>query len=226
MIGVVVPTLNEERFLPDLLRDVRELGAATPIDVVVADGGSTDRTQSRAARAGVRVLTAPCGRARQMNAGALAVQGDWLLFLHADVRLGAQSRRALLAAVRPSSGIGAAVFRFAIDLPWPWKPFIELGQCLREGMLGLPYGDQGLLVQRELFEAVGGFPDVLLMEDVAMIRRLRREVRIRRLPARLLTSGRRYVSGGVVRTWLKHTALITLYSAGVSPQRLAAWRDG
>lgn len=225
-IGVVIPTLNEDLALPALLEDLGELGRSVALDVVVADGGSTDGTQASAAAAGARVLTAPRGRARQLNAGALAVRGEWLLFLHADVRLGAEGRRALVAAVQPSSGINAAVFRFAIDLPWPWKPFIELGQRIREVLWGLPYGDQGLLVRRDLFDEAGGFPDLPLMEDVAIVRRLRRQTHIRRLPAPLVTSGRRYAHGGVVRTWLQHTALITLYYAGVSPQRLARWRYG
>ncbi|MGH7701045.1 MAG: TIGR04283 family arsenosugar biosynthesis glycosyltransferase [Gemmatimonadales bacterium] len=224
-LGVVIPTLNEELTLGALLRDLRELGATVPLDIVVADGGSTDGTRAVAAAAGVRVLTTSRGRASQLNAGALAARGDWLLFLHSDVRLAAEARRAVAAAVAPSSDLGAAVFRFAIELPWPWKPFIELGQRVREQLWGLPYGDQGLLVRRALFERIGGYPSVPLMEDVAIIRRLRRETAIRRLPAKLLTSGRRYVRDGVVRTWLKHTSLIALYSLGVSPHRLARMRD-
>jgi rSAM/selenodomain-associated transferase 2 len=225
-VGVVIPTLNEERSLPLLLADLRDLGARVPLNVVVADGGSTDDTRGVAVSAGVRALLAARGRARQLNAGAQAVRGDWLLFLHADVRLDAAAREALAAAVRPASGARAAVFRFAIELPRFWKHFIELGQRVREHLCDLPYGDQGLLVRRELFDAVGGYPDVPLMEDVAMVRRLRRETTIRRLRAQLVTSGRRYVRDGIVRTWLRHTLLITLYSAGISPQRLARWRNG
>lgn len=224
-IGVVIPTLNEEPTLPALLEDLRELSRAVPLDIVVADGGSTDGTRAVAAAAGVRVLAAPPGRARQLNAGALAARGEWLLFLHADVRLSVAARRAVVAAVQPANGVGAAVFRFAIELPGPWKLFIELGQGVRERLWGLPYGDQGLLVRRVLFDRIGGYPAVPLMEDVAIIRRLRRETAIRRLPAKLLTSGRRYVRDGVVRTWLKHTSLIALYHVGVSPQRLARMRD-
>lgn len=224
-IGVVIPTLNEERSLPALLEDLHELSRSVPLDIVVADGGSTDRTRAIAAAAGVCVLAAPRGRARQLNAGARVGQGEWLLFLHADVRLSAEARRTLVAAVQHASGIDAAVFRFAIDLPWFWKRFIELGQRMREALWGLPYGDQGLLVRQALFDAVGGYPDIPLMEDVAIIRRLRLRAGIRRLSAALPTSGRRYRHGGVLRTWLKHTALITLYSAGVSPSRLARWRD-
>ncbi len=224
MIGVVIPTLNEAQTLPALLDDVHELAALLPVDVVVADGGSSDGTRVRAAARGVRVLEAPRGRARQLNAGARVVHGGWLLFLHADVRLSLAARRALVTAVRPASGLSAAVFQFAIELPWFWKHFIELGQRVRERLWGLPYGDQGLLVRRELFEAVGGYPDVPLMEDVAIIRRLRTRTTIRRLPARLVTSGRRYMREGIVHTWLRHTALITLYTVGVSPHRLVRWR--
>lgn len=225
MIGIVIPTLNEEQSLGQLLDDVRQLGEAVPVDVVVADGGSTDGTWATAMAAEVRILFAPRGRAHQLNAGARAVRGEWLLFLHADVRLGHEAQQALVAAIQPASGVGAAVFRFAIDLPWFWKHFTELGQRLREELWSLPYGDQGLLVRRELFEAVGNYPEVPLMEDVAIIRLLGRRTHIRRLPAPLLTSGRRYKQRGVVRTWLQHTALITLYHVGVSPHLLARWRD-
>jgi len=120
--------------------------------------------------------------------------------------------------------VQAAVFEFAIDLPRFWRRFIETGQAVRESLSGLAYGDQGLLIRRELFQSVGGYPDLPLMEDVAMIRMVRRRTRVTQLPASLLTSGRRYRRGGVLRTWLKHTALISLYLLGASPARLAGWR--
>lgn len=225
MIGVVIPTLNEEQSLPDLLEDLRHLGRSVPLDVVVADGGSTDSTCARAAAAGVRVLRVPRGRARQLNRGAMVARGDWLLFLHADCRLGKEDQTALLKALEHSDGVQTAVFRFAIDLPRFWRWFIETGQAIREALSGLAYGDQGLLIRRELFQAVGGYPDLPLMEDVAMIRSLRRRTRVTRLPAALVTSGRRYRKDGVLRTWLKHTALISLYLSGASPARLARWRN-
>jgi rSAM/selenodomain-associated transferase 2 len=225
VIGVVIPTLDEEQRLPGLLGDLRCLAGAVPLDVVVADGGSSDATAAAAARGGARVLATSRGRAHQLNAGAAAARGEWLLFLHADSRLPPAARRALLAALVDEPDLGAAVFRFAIDLPGPWKRFIELGQALRQRLYGLPYGDQGLLVRRTLFQAVGGYADLPLLEDVALIRALRRRgVAIRTLPAALVTSGRRYRAHGVLRTWLLNVALISLYLIGVPARRLARWR--
>jgi rSAM/selenodomain-associated transferase 2 len=223
MIGVVIPTLDEADTLPPLLDDLRRV--LIPLDVVVVDGGSTDGTPAVARAAGARLVTAPRGRARQLNAGADAVRGEWLLFLHADCRLPPPARRALLAAAVDDPAPQAAVFRFAIDLPAPAKGFIERGQRLREALWRLPYGDQGLLVRRELFQSVGGFPDIPIMEDVEMIRRLgRRRVEVHTLPAALLTSGRRYREHGVARTLLENSVMISLYLAGVSPGRLARMR--
>ena len=223
MIGVVIPTLDEATCLPPLLDDLRRV--VVPLDIVVVDGGSSDGTPAVARSAGARAIAAPRGRARQLNAGAETARGQWLLFLHADCRLPPLARRALLAALVDEPDLQVAVFRFAVDLPPPAKGFIERGQRLRQALFGLPYGDQGLLVRRELFQSAGGFPDIPIMEDVAMIRRLkRRRVKIRTLPATLLTSGRRYRERGVIRTWLHHTLLISLYLAGVPPRRLARLR--
>jgi rSAM/selenodomain-associated transferase 2 len=224
VLGVVIPTLNEAAYLPGLLDDVRRLGATIPLDVVVADGGSGDGTVALAESRGARAVTGPAGRARQLNAGAAAAGGEWLLFLHADSRLSPPARRALLAALVDEPGLEAAVFRFAIELPRPWKRFIEGGQAARQRLFGLPYGDQGLLVRRALFQALGGYADIEIMEDVDMIRRIRgRRVAIHTLPAAVVTSGRRYGARGVLRTWLAHVVLLSLYLMGVPPSRLARW---
>ncbi len=224
MIGVVIPAWNEAQALPTLLADLRALSSRLPLDILVADGGSDDDTRARALAAGARVITAPRGRAPQLNAGATAARGEWLLFLHADSRLAPGCGDALAAAVG-DPGLRAAVFRFAIDLPAGQRQFIEWGQALRQALFRLPYGDQGLLVRRDAFEAAGGYPPIPLMEDVAVVRRLKRAGPIRTLPVALTTSGRRYRDRGVLRVWLAHTLLIALFTLGVSPRRLAAWRD-
>jgi rSAM/selenodomain-associated transferase 2 len=225
-LAVVIPTLNEAQALPLLLEDLGALESRLPLDVVVADGGSTDGTIACALAGGARVVHAPRGRARQLNAGARAARGDWLLFLHADSRLPQEALCALHDAIGEPAQLGVASFRFAIDLTAGWKHVIEKGQAVREALLGLTYGDQGLLVRTDLFEAIGGYPDVPLMEDVAIIRALRRRTHVERLPAAIVTSGRRHRQGGVLRTALEHTALISLYFLGVSPSRLARWRNG
>jgi rSAM/selenodomain-associated transferase 2 len=224
-LSVVIPTLNEAAALPALLADLRALGELLG-EVVVVDAGSSDDTVALARVAGAQVVPAPRGRGRQLGEGARSARGDWLLFLHADSRLGPGAVTAIHQALAGTPPIDAAVFRFAIDLPPVWKRFIEAGQAMRERLFGLAYGDQGLLVRREAYQAVGGFPDWPVMEDVVMIRRLRRCYGVVRLPASLVTSGRRYRQRGVLRTWLEHSVLITLYAAGVSPARLARWRNG
>lgn len=221
-IGVVIPTLNEAEALPALLQDLRRV--LVPLDVVVADGGSADATVDIARSADARVVVTDTGRGKQLNAGADVARGGWLLFLHADSRLPAPARRALLVAVTNAPDLGWAVFRFAIDLPGRRGRWIEAGQRMRERLLRLPYGDQGLLVRRDLFDAVGGFPDLPLMEDVAMVGRLRQHAPLTVLPAPLVTSGRRHAARGPFGTGLRHTILMALYLVGVPPARLARWR--
>jgi rSAM/selenodomain-associated transferase 2/rSAM/selenodomain-associated transferase 1 len=218
LLGVVIPTLNEAESLPLLLSDLDQL--SLPHQVVVADGGSTDGTREVAASGGARTVDAPRGRALQMNAGASALETPWILFLHADSRLPEEARSALGAWLAVASLDQAAHFGFSLQGPgWFWR-FIELGQRLRERFSGLVYGDQGLVLSRDLFEAVGGFPDLPLMEDLEMVRLLRKHAGVQRIPAPLPTSPRRYREEGRWRGWLRNTALVTLYLVGVSPKSL------
>jgi rSAM/selenodomain-associated transferase 2 len=219
-VGVVVPTLNEARYLPGLLEDLQQL--TITYQLVVADGGSTDETIAVADSAGASVVLAPQGRGSQMNAGARVVSGNWLCFLHADVRLSPGVLQSLERTVGDASA-SAAVWRLAIDSPGLWYRTFELGALLRDRLGGLPYGDQGLLVRRELFEEVGGFPDIPVLEDVVMVRALRRATSLRRLPAAVRVSSRRWQREGPCRTWLRNTALVTAFLVGISPRRLARW---
>jgi rSAM/selenodomain-associated transferase 2 len=217
--SIVIPTLNEAANLPALLEDLAKL--TIPAEVIVADGGSRDDTVSIAENAGASVVLARRGRGPQLNAGAAAASGEWFCFLHADVRMNAAARTELERALGES--VDAAVWRLAIGAKGLWPRVMELGGALRDRLGGLPYGDQGLLVRRSLFDGVGGFPDIPIMEDVAMVQALRRRTRIERLRAPLLVSPRRWQREGPYRTWLRNAALITAFHAGVPPARLARW---
>lgn len=220
-LGVVIPTLNEESALPALLRD---LGAVSTVDdIVVVDGGSEDRTVDVAERLGARTVSAERGRGRQMNAGAAALHTPWILFLHADSRLPRETSEALERWMDRPGPCEAAHFAFRLDESGPWWWVIERGQRIREHLTGLAYGDQGLLVSRRRFEEVGGFPDVPLMEDVAIVRRLRETGGLDRIDAPLVTSTRRYREEGPFSAWVRNATLIVLYSLGVSPGRLSRW---
>ncbi len=163
-VSVIVPALNEERSIAGLLGDLREL--EVPHEVIVVDGGSTDRTATVAARHGARVLRARRGRGAQLAAGARAATAPVLCFLHADVRLRADARRELAELARTRRA-GAFAFRFRIDARgWRYR-LIEFGARLRVWLFELPYGDQGLVVSRADYEAAGGYADLPLMEDVA-----------------------------------------------------------
>lgn len=218
-LGIVVPTLNEAEHLPALLRDLAEL--PVPHRVVIADGGSSDETRDLARRAGATVIVARRGRAHQMNAGARVVGSPWLLFLHADCLLPAPAREVLAHRLAAGDDHRPAYFRFSLNgTGWFWR-FIEFGQSLRERLTGLAYGDQGLLVRGSDFDAVGGFPAIPILEDVALLRALRSRSRIERLPACLPTSPRRFQEEGRWRSWIRNTSLISLAFAGVDPKRLA-----
>ena len=218
-LGVVIPTLNEAEYLPSLLADLSEMPG--PPTVVVADGGSTDATRELARTAGATVIVARRGRAHQMNAGARVLGTPWILFLHADSRLPPHARGCLAQRLANDSETRPGYFRFSLDGPgWFWR-FIELGQSLRERITGHAYGDQGLLVRRIDLEAVGGYPEIPILEDVAILRALRARGTVQRLPAPLPTSPRRFQEEGRWRTWLRDTRVLAMTLAGAAPERLA-----
>lgn len=222
LLAVVIPTLDEAEALPLLLDDLRAL--ELPFRVIVVDGGSSDGTPEAAREKGALVVYSPAGRARQLNAGAAAAQEPWLLFLHADSRLPAASCRALARWLSSAPSHRAAYFGFRLEGKGVWPRTVEWGQRLRERLFGLVYGDQGLLVHRDRFLEVGGYPDLPIMEDVAMLDRLRKVAVVVRLPAPLVTSPRRYLAKGWLREPLRNGVLVFLYRQGVSPRHLARLR--
>ncbi len=218
VLGVVIPALDEAAALPALLADLSRL--ALPAELLVVDGGSGDDTVRAARAGGAQVLLSRPGRARQMNAGAAFLTTSWLLFLHADSRLDASALAAIDRHVR-SGASEAACFALAFSHPARFYRVLEAGQRVRERALGLVYGDQGLLIRRDLFFKSGPYPDVPLMEDVILNRKLLRQGRLRRLPATATTSPRRYEEEGRIRALIRNVSLISRFLAGAEPASLA-----
>ena len=218
-ISVVVPTLNEREQLPRLLQDLAAL-RREGLELILVDGGSSDATPAVAAgRVDQVIVTAP-GRAAQMNAGARAARGAILWFLNADSRVAP----AALAMLDRACADGHRWGRFDVRLSgrrWPFR-IIERMMNLRSCVSGLATGDQGIFVSRELFNAVGGFPDQPLMEDIALSKALRRHGApycIRH--PRLVTSSRRWEMGGIWHTVWLMWRLRLAYALGATPHRLA-----
>lgn len=224
LISVIIPTWMEattiQRCLSDLARN------EGPLDVIVSDGGSSHETVERAcAFPGVRVTHAAGGRAAQLNHGAALARGDILWFLHADSRPPAHAVQVIRSTLAdPSVTVGA--FRFASDSPrWPYR-LIELGVRMRSEWLNVPYGDQGFFLRRSTFEVLGGFPSVPVMEDLYLLRKLRRHGKIAVVKVPLPTSARRWERLGIVRTTWRNWKLVLSDWLGVSPTRLVRIWEG
>ena len=214
-VTVVIPVYHDAEALARTLdatdwSDVEVIVAATADDLSLAP--------VRRAYSAVVWIDAPRGRARQMNAGAARASGDWLLFLHADTRLPGSWRDAIDEAER--SGAVAGCYRFGLDSVSSCARIIERGVAVRVACLGLPYGDQALFVHRQAFEALGGFRDIPIMEDVDFVRRVRRAGPLFRSPLRVVTSARRWERDGWIARTARHLGLMTLYFCGVPPSTL------
>ena len=178
-LSVVIPALDEAERIETAIRGAfdapldlarRRPREPTRVEVIVVDGGSSDATRELAAAAGARVLACERGRARQLAAGVRASAGDVVLLLHADTRLPRGWRAAVCDALRDDRVVGGA-FRFRFDERSPVFRFIEFGARLRSGLWRLPYGDQALFVRRRTLEAIGGIPEVPVMEDLDLVQR-------------------------------------------------------
>ena len=217
-ISVVIPALNEAACLAETLRSVR---AEKPHEIIVVDGGSDDGTCDQA-RAADRVLHGPRGRAAQMNHGAAHASGHVLLFLHADCALEPGAlREAERCLGRP--GVAAGCYRMTVTAAGPAWRLIDACATARVRLTGLIYGDQGLFVERQRFEQLGGFPPLRFMEDVVLSRLLRREGRMVVAGRRIFVSPRRWRRQGVLRQTLRNWTLTALAAGGVHPDRLAGW---
>lgn len=224
MISVVIPTLNAEARLSQCLEAlVRPTVDGLIKEVIVVDGGSADATLAIADAFGACILTARQGRGAQLRAGATAARGAWLLFLHADTALEpdwAEEARAFIE----SNDDRAAIFTLRFDAEGLRPALVAAGAMLRTKLFAAPYGDQGLLISRQLYDDIGGFRDMPLFEDVDIVRRLARKHGRRALHvlnARAITSADRYARDGYLKRVLKNAWCLTLYNVGVAPERIA-----
>jgi rSAM/selenodomain-associated transferase 2 len=221
-VSVVIPTLDAASDLPATLAALAALAGALLIrEIVVADGGSADETVAIAQAAGAQIVAATRGRGTQFVAGAAAACGDWLLFLHADCRLATGCQTAIEAFIAsPGASDRAGYFAFALDDPSPAARRLERIVAWRCRTFALPYGDQGLLISRALYNRVGGFATLALMEDVDLVRRLGRG-RLMPLAVPLYASARRYRAGGYIRRPLRNLLCLSLYFIGVPARHIA-----
>ena len=225
-LNIVIPTLDAAHVLgatlagmaPGIAR-LDERGQA--VEVVVADGGSRDGTADEARRRGARVVGAEAGRGRQLAAGAEAAAGAWLLFLHADTRPASDWDEEVSAFIaQPANQGRAACFRFALDDRAAAARMLERLVALRCCLFALPYGDQGLLIHRSLYEALSGFRPLPMMEDVDFVRRIgRRRLAYLRTPA--VTSAVRFRRAGYLPRMLRNLCCLLLFIVGVRAETVA-----
>ncbi|MFQ5597218.1 MAG: TIGR04283 family arsenosugar biosynthesis glycosyltransferase [Nitrospiria bacterium] len=229
-ISLVVPIRNES---PTLESFFAHLDPIPFHEVICVDGGSRDATEhilrkwaSPPQLKTCRVIaTAPRGRGRQMNTGAKHATGDILLFLHADSRLPAAPLDRIRQALQQPDIVGGA-FRLSIDSPHLFLRFVSWMANIRSCLMKLPYGDQGYFVRKHTFEAMGGYREISLMEDVDFFRRLKGMGRIVLLNEAVCTSARRWKRHGYLRTSFRNLLILSAYFMGVSPNKLAQWYDG
>lgn len=216
-LSIVIPILNEADQIPTLADSLQKLGEG--IEVLFVDGGSTDGGQSLIRMSGYPFITSAPGRARQMNTGARSTHGDTLIFLHADVRIPPDSLLALRTALRDRRVV-AGRFELRYDTSqWPYSWIAWLGS-MRSRLTGLATGDQTIFTRRDAFEAVDGYPEIPLMEDIAIMRRLKRLGRLACLRAPVVGSTRKYQREGIVYAIMLMWLVRGLYAVGASPQFL------
>jgi rSAM/selenodomain-associated transferase 2 len=218
-LSIIVPVLNERLTIAAALECLAPL-RARGAEIIIVDGDSTDASAEAASAYADRVIAAPRGRGAQMNAGARAARGDVLLFLHADTRLPPQADTLIHDGLARGDRCWGR-FDVAIEGRSPLLPVVAALMNLRSRLTGIATGDQAIFVRRETFAAAGGFPDIALMEDIALSRRLKRISRPLCLSARVVTSGRRWDERGAVRTMLMMWRLRLAYFLGADPGALA-----
>ncbi len=217
-ISVIVPALNEEKHLGSSLAGINR---GDNVQVVVADGGSTDQTLRIAADLGAETVKSSGGRARQMNEGTKRAKGEILLFVHADTEMPFLYDWYIRRAVHEEGYAGGA-FSFSLDRPFPGSDWLAFMVNMRSRLLRMPYGDQALFVDKRLFRSIGGYPQTPLLEDVKLITNIKKTGRIVILPAAVRTSSRRWREKGLIRTTFINQLVMFGFCLGISTDTLAS----
>ncbi|MEH2211718.1 TIGR04283 family arsenosugar biosynthesis glycosyltransferase [Nostoc sp.] len=218
-ISIIIPAINEAR---NIKKAIATTQGNINIEVIVIDGGSSDDTVAIAQSLNVKVISSSPGRAVQMNAGAVAASGEILLFLHADTRLPTGFDEMIRTALQ-QPGIVAGAFKLRIDASLLSLRWVEWGVNVRSHFYQMPYGDQAIFLTKEIFQQIGGFPELPIMEDFELMRRLKRIGRVVIIPTPVVTSARRWLQKGVLKTTLLNQIVIIAYLLGVSPERICSW---
>ncbi|MEH2437980.1 MAG: TIGR04283 family arsenosugar biosynthesis glycosyltransferase [Nostoc sp.] len=218
-ISIIIPTLNEAENIKEAIATT-QLGIN--IEVIVVDGGSNDDTVAIAQSLGVKIISSSPGRAVQMNRGAVAATGEILLFLHADTCLPTGFDDMVRTALQ-QPGTLAGAFKLRIDASLLSLRWVELGVNLRSHFYQMPYGDQAIFLTKAVFQQIGGFPELPIMEDFELMRRLKPIGQIVIIPTPIVTSARRWLQKGVFKTTLLNQIVIIAYLLGISPKRICRW---
>jgi rSAM/selenodomain-associated transferase 2 len=222
-ISVIIPVFHEAAIINTTIQRILKTDFPGNLEIIVVDGAREGETCRALKAANVKKLFSEKGRGRQMNRGALGADGEVLLFLHADTRIGGGGLSAIHSAVQQDH-CAAGAFDLRIDAKGPAYRLIEGVASLRTRTTRVPYGDQAIFVRRDVFERVGGYPEIPLMEDVELMRRIKKTGgAIRILNEKATTSARRWQQEGLLYTTLRNWTLVTLYLFGVSAERLARY---
>ncbi|MDZ8109524.1 MAG: TIGR04283 family arsenosugar biosynthesis glycosyltransferase [Nostoc sp. DedQUE12a] len=221
-ISIIIPAINEAANIKEAIATTK---GSKNIEVIVVDGGSSDDTREIAQSLSAKVISSSPGRAIQMNAGAVAASGEILLFLHADTRLPAGFDEMICTVLQQPETVAGA-FNLRIDAPLLSLRWVEFGVKWRSHFCQMPYGDQAIFLTKAVFQQIGGFPELPIMEDFELMRRLKAKGRIAIISTPVVTSARRWLQKGVFKTTLVNQIVIIAYFLGVSPAQIRRWYRG
>lgn len=223
VVSVVIPVFHEQDLVNEAIGRIRAIPLGKTAEIIVVDGGTKAETLTAIRDSGAKRIVSERGRGKQMNEGAAAAGGDVLLFLHVDTQLPLDGLRRIVALMEDPR-LSAGAFDLGISTAGLLYRIIEKVASLRSRLTGIPYGDQAIFVRRAYFSRLGGYKEVPIMEDVDLMRRIRKAGGgIGFIPEKVTTSARRWEKEGVVRCTCRNWTIMLLYLLGVSPERLARW---